>query len=158
MTIGDQIDDGGVDTSALEEAVSKANQLVQNDYTAESWNVLQTALAEANSALDSTDQSAVDVAAQKLNEAIKALVKAGSSENNGQNGGSQNGNSQNGNNQNGGNTGAKDDSKSDDAGDNQNAGSNPLGRTGVAVIGVFAVAAVLIASGVLLTRMRKRNA
>lgn len=158
VTIGDQIDDGGVDTSALEEAVSKANQLVQNDYTAESWNVLQTALAEANSALDSTDQSAVDAAAQKLNEAIKALVKAGSSENNGQNGGSQNGNSQNGNNQNGGNTGAKDDSKSDDAGDNQNAGSNPLGRTGVAVIGVFAVAAVLIASGVLLTRMRKRNA
>ena len=158
VTIGDQIDDGGVDTSALEEAVSKANQLVQNDYTAESWNVLQTALAEANSALDSTDQSAVDAAAQKLNEAIKALVKAGSSENNGQNGGSQNGNSQNGNNQNGGNTGAKDDSKSDDAGDNQNAESNPLGRTGVAVIGVFAVAAVLIASGVLLTRMRKRNA
>lgn len=152
VTIGEQTNAGGedpepepepVDYAKLNEAISAAEALDKSDYTAESWNVLQAALAEANSALSSTDQSVVDAATQKLNEAIKSLVKAGSSENNGQNGG---------------NTNAKDDSKSGGTEGNQTAGTNPLSRTGVAVIGVFVVAVALIVSGVLLMRVRKRNA
>lgn len=53
-----------------------AGALKESDYTADSWKVLQSALAEADTALkEKKDQDTVDKATEKLNKAISALVK-----------------------------------------------------------------------------------
>lgn len=63
------------DTSALEEAVKKAEALTQSDYTEESWKALADSLAAAEALLQETgSQDAVDQAAGQLNKAIEALV------------------------------------------------------------------------------------
>ena len=65
-----------VSTDALEKAMKAAGALKESDYTADSWKVLQSALAEADTALkEKKDQDTVDKATEKLNKAISALVK-----------------------------------------------------------------------------------
>lgn len=69
-----------VDTSSLEKAIADAKALKEADYTADSWKALQSALVEAQKALDVKEsQGAVDSATNSLNKAIKALVKKDSS-------------------------------------------------------------------------------
>ena len=65
-----------VSTDALEKAIKAAGVLKESDYTADSWKALQSALAEADTALkEKKDQDTVDKATEKLNKAISALVK-----------------------------------------------------------------------------------
>ena len=61
------------DYTALKEAIAKANALNEEDYTASSWLELQKALANAEKALESKDQTVVDEATAALNSAIDAL-------------------------------------------------------------------------------------
>ena len=64
-----------VDKTALNEAIIAAQALNEEDYTANSWNAVSTALDNAmNVASDDTaDQNAVDAAADALNNAVAAL-------------------------------------------------------------------------------------
>ena len=65
-----------VSTDALEKAIKVAGALNESDYTADSWKALQSALAEADTALkEKKNQDTVDKATEKLNKAISALVK-----------------------------------------------------------------------------------
>ena len=65
-----------IDTSALEAAIADAETLKESDYTKESWKALQSALTDAQKALDAKEsQDAVDNAANKLNNVIRALKK-----------------------------------------------------------------------------------
>lgn len=65
-----------VSTDALEKAMKAAGALKESDYTADSWKALQSALAEADTALkEKKDQDTVDKATEKLNKAISTLVK-----------------------------------------------------------------------------------
>lgn len=65
-----------VSTDTLEKAIKAAGALKESDYTADSWKALQSALAEADTALkEKKDQDTVDKATEKLNKAISALVK-----------------------------------------------------------------------------------
>lgn len=72
---GNQYTIGTVDTSALEEAIAKAEELPEEDYTEESWAALEEALEEAEKVLEdpTATQSEVDEAAKALEEAIAAL-------------------------------------------------------------------------------------
>lgn len=66
-----------VNTEALQAAITKAEGLKEADYTADSWQTLQTALTAAkDSASKKESQDAVDTAAKKLNDAIGALKEA----------------------------------------------------------------------------------
>lgn len=84
---GDKTEEpAAVDTSSLEKVISDAAALKEADYTADSWKALQSALADAKSALNAKEsQEKVDKATDELNAAIKALEK------NGNQAGSQNG-------------------------------------------------------------------
>lgn len=65
-----------VSTDALEKAMKAAGALKESDYTADSWKALQSALAEADTALkEKKNQDTVDKATEQLNKAISALVK-----------------------------------------------------------------------------------
>ena len=66
-----------VDKTALKSAIEAAKQLNEEEYTANSWASLQTALSEAETvyADEEADQAAVDTATSNLNAAIEALVK-----------------------------------------------------------------------------------
>lgn len=76
---GDKTEEpAAVDTSSLEKVISDAAALKEADYTADSWKALQSALTDAKSALNAKEsQEKVDKATDKLNSAIKALVKNG---------------------------------------------------------------------------------
>ena len=64
------------DYAALNAAIEAAERLVESDYTADSWAKVESALAAAKAALESTDQDAIDAAAKALNDAVDALVEA----------------------------------------------------------------------------------
>ena len=65
-----------VETAELEKAISKAGELKEADYTAESWSAYQTALANAKSALETKEsQEAVNNALNALNAAAEGLVQ-----------------------------------------------------------------------------------
>lgn len=65
------------DVTKLNAVIEKAEALKQSDYTAESWENLQTALDAAKKLTDATaEQTVVDQAASDLETAILALVKA----------------------------------------------------------------------------------
>ena len=72
---GNELTIGDVDTSALEEAIAKAEALTEQDYTEESWKALEEAKAAAESVLadPTATQSQVDQAAEALEEAMAAL-------------------------------------------------------------------------------------
>ena len=66
-----------VNTTALEAAIAKAEELKESDYTAASWAAMQTELGEAKDELAAKhSQAAVDEATEHLNAAIEALVNA----------------------------------------------------------------------------------
>ena len=65
-----------VDQSALNAALSKAEDLVEEDYTPESWASFEEALAAANEALFIADTETANAAAQALETAITNLVSA----------------------------------------------------------------------------------
>ena len=64
-----------VDYTELNSQISVAQGLEQGKYTTDSWLALQGALADAQAALKSKEQSVVDAAAETLKNAIVALVK-----------------------------------------------------------------------------------
>lgn len=72
---GNELTIGSVDTSALEEAIAKAEALEEEDFTEESWSALEEAKAEAEAVLadPTATQSQVDEAAEALEAAIAAL-------------------------------------------------------------------------------------
>lgn len=93
------------DKSALEEAVNKADALMdkESDYTAETWKTFAEAYASAVEVLDDekADQETIDQACRNLENAIADLKKAADqpSDNNGnQNAGNQNNGGQSGSN------------------------------------------------------------
>lgn len=65
------------DTSALEEALESIQGLNKNDYTAESWAVLEQAVNNAQALLQDKDagQDEVDAAAQAILDAVDGLVR-----------------------------------------------------------------------------------
>ena len=66
-----------INTASLEKAIQSAEALKEADYTADSWKVLQVALKNAKSALEAMKElTRVNKAADSLNKAIEALVKA----------------------------------------------------------------------------------
>lgn len=66
-----------VDTAALEKVIATVKGLKKNDYTAATWSTLQTALTNAEKALDAKEsQKSVDEAAKTLQAAIDGLKKA----------------------------------------------------------------------------------
>ena len=66
-----------VDTTALEAAIAKADNLKEADYTADSWAAYQAALQNARTVLEAKEsQEAVNQALSTLNAAKDALVKA----------------------------------------------------------------------------------
>ena len=67
-----------VDKSELQAAITEAEKLQKDDYTAASWSAFQTALAAARQMLDSetASQTQVDDALTALDNAVKALEKA----------------------------------------------------------------------------------
>lgn len=65
-----------VNTDGLQTAITNAEGLIENDYTVDSWKVLQDALTAAKDALVKKEsQTAVDSAKDTLNAAIDALVQ-----------------------------------------------------------------------------------
>lgn len=70
-------DEEKVDIAALEKTIATAKGLKKNDYTAATWTTLQTALTNAEKALDAKEsQKSVDEAAKTLQAAIDGLKKA----------------------------------------------------------------------------------
>ena len=70
------------DKSILNSIVDKAKKLVEDEYTEESWDVLEEKLAAAeelqnNPELSTDDQQTISAAVDALNEAIDGLVKKG---------------------------------------------------------------------------------
>ena len=63
-----------VDYSALERAIAKAEALVADKYTAESWVVFVQVVEAAKGALMVPDQNMIDAAVASLNAAMNALV------------------------------------------------------------------------------------
>ena len=69
-----------VDTSDLEGAIEDAKAYKSEEYTAESFAKLTAALADAEDALDATEQNDIDTAESKLEDAINSLeAKSGMS-------------------------------------------------------------------------------
>ena len=64
-----------VDYTELNKQIDIANGLNEDEYTAESWDNMQKALADAYEAKNSQDQAVVDAAAEALKNAIAALEK-----------------------------------------------------------------------------------
>lgn len=64
-----------IDYTELLKQIGIAEGLNKGDYTAESWQALEDALANGKNHLNSKNQAAVDQAAKELADAIAALVK-----------------------------------------------------------------------------------
>lgn len=64
------------DYTAYNEAVAAANELVKEDYSAETWAAVEEALAADVAGLTFADQAKVDAAAQAINDAVAALKPA----------------------------------------------------------------------------------
>lgn len=69
-----------IDDSALLLQIAIANGLSRNDYTQESWQILTSALSDANDAMNGNSQAAADDAEKALSKAINSLVKMNYSE------------------------------------------------------------------------------
>lgn len=62
--------------TAYNEAVAAANELVKEDYSAETWAAVEEALAADVAGLTFADQAKVDAAAKAINDAVAALKPA----------------------------------------------------------------------------------
>jgi len=69
------ISKGDVDFSALEDAIEKAEALVETDYSEEDWAAILAAIEKAKTYRDAIMQSEVDAAVVALNEAIASKAK-----------------------------------------------------------------------------------
>ncbi len=70
--------DALIECKALKAAITEAELLNQDDYTAESWSVLEDALAYAKGAAKkAANAEQVRAAQERLGNAVKALVRAG---------------------------------------------------------------------------------
>ena len=67
-----------VDYTALEAAIKAAQALKKDDYTAESWAKVETALAKAIEARESDSQAEVDAATNALKAAMDGLEEKSS--------------------------------------------------------------------------------
>lgn len=72
VTNGEPIDEK-TDLTALKEAIEKAENLEESEYTEVSWTVLQMRLTDAKEALEAKTQTEIDKAAENLNLAISQL-------------------------------------------------------------------------------------
>lgn len=149
ITVTGEVTPSKPDVSALEAQIKRADDLKSSDYTADSWNAMQTKLAAARAALNATDQKSVDQATADLKAAIDGLVKVekpGStpSEDTGDNDGDAN------------KTTDSDDGGDAAKSDDKSAGKS-LSNTGVAVAAVAGAAVLLAAAGIALTVLRKRR-
>ncbi len=70
-----------VDYSALVKQIRIASGLNEDDYTQNSWRILESALTDANKALTSDSQNTVDSATTELRNAIASLVPLNGDEN-----------------------------------------------------------------------------
>ncbi len=124
------------DTSELEEALESIQELNKDDYTADSWAVLEQAVAAAQAVLQDKDatQADVDAAAQALLEAIEGLVRGTSSKaSDGSDGTSQTGGS--------GTSGTGDTGESTAA---RTGDTAPIAATGAAAVAALAVITTVI--------------
>jgi len=119
------IEAANIDYSKLNRVIADAEALDKDDYTAESWAKVETALAAAKAELDSDNQDDIDAAANALDVAISELVEASDEPAGGGNTG-DGGNTGNDNTGNGGNTG---NDNTGDGGNTGNGGNTNSGNT-----------------------------
>nr|WP_236024566.1 Ig-like domain-containing protein [Bifidobacterium pluvialisilvae] len=137
-----------VNYDALKAQIARAGKLARTDYTSASWDAMQAKLTAANNALKSTDQNAVNKAADELKAAIDGLDKATSSPApSAKPSGSTSASAS---------SGATSSAGADQYGGNEQQ-PNKLGRTGAAV-GVVAVVALVLAAAGGVVLLRKRRA
>jgi len=74
---GEPEEPGKADKSALKKAIEDAESFKESDYTEDSWDAFQKALAAAKQVMEDDDatQAEVDEALADLNASVKALVK-----------------------------------------------------------------------------------
>lgn len=144
-----------VDTATLEKVIATAKGLKKNDYTAATWTTLQTALTNAEKALDAKEsQKSVDEAAKTLQAAIDGLKKASATttttddKKNNNNSSNKNNNNSNTNN-----------NKNNTANSSTNKNSTTSPKTGdpVSVMGLLGAAISSVGLGGLGLKLRKRS-
>lgn len=64
-----------IDYTGLEKQITVAEGLKSGEYTTESWDAMQNALAAASDALESKDQNTVNAAADELKSCIASLTR-----------------------------------------------------------------------------------
>ena len=145
-------DEEKVDTAALEKTIATAKGLKKNDYTAATWTTLQTALTNAEKALDAKEsQKSVDEAAKTLQAAIDGLKKA--SDTTATTDDKKNNNNNNSNNNNNNST-----NKNNTTNKNTTTSKNsPKTGDPVSVLGLLGVAISSVGSGGLGLRLRKKS-
>lgn len=144
-----------VDTAALEKVVATAKGLKKNDYTAATWSTLQTALTNAEKALDAKEsQKSVDEAAKTLQAAIDGLKKASATttttddkKNNNNSSNKNNNNSNTNNNKN----------NTTNSSTNKNSTTSPKTGDPVSVMGLLGAAISSVGLGGLGLKLRKRS-
>lgn len=62
------------DTAKLQDLMDVAQRLKQENFTSESWTVLNTAMQEANAAIDSGRQNRIDQAARQVATALSQMI------------------------------------------------------------------------------------
>ena len=145
-------DEEKVDTAALEKTIATAKGLKKNDYTAATWTTLQTALTNAEKALDAKEsQKSVDEAAKTLQAAIDGLKKA--SDTTATTDDKKNNNNNNSNNNNNNST-----NKNNTTNKNTTTSKNsPKTGDPVSVLGLLGVAISSVGIGGLGLRLRKKS-
>ena len=143
------VDVPAIDTAALQELVTKAEAKQEADYTAASWKPFAEALAAAKAVLaEPESQEAVDTAAEALQSAMDSLATPDPEpEPEPEPEPTPDPDQKPGDNQ---------PSKDDTTGDKSSDESESMPNTGVAVIGMAAGAAVLLAAGAGALALRKR--
>lgn len=144
-----------VDTAALEKVIATAKGLKKNDYTAATWSTLQTALTNAEKALDAKEsQKSVDEAAKTLQAAIDGLKKASATttttddkKNNNNSSNKNNNNSNTNNNKN----------NTTNSSTNKNSTTSPKTGDPVSVMGLLGAAISSVGLGGLGLKLRKRS-
>lgn len=147
-------DKKAVDTATLEKTIATAKGLKKNDYTAATWTTLQTALTNAEKALDAKEsQKSVDEAAKTLQAAIDGLKKA--SDTTATTDDKKNNNSSNKNNNNSNTNNNKNNTTNSST--NKNSTTSPKTGDPVSVMGLLGAAISSVGLGGLGLKLRKRS-
>ena len=144
-----------VDTAALEKVIATAKGLNKNDYTATTWTTMQSALTNAEKALEAKEsQTSVDEAAKTLQAAIDGLKKASATttttddkKNNNNSSNKNNNNSNTNNNKN----------NTTNSSTNKNSTTSPKTGDPVSVMGLLGAAISSVGLGGLGLKLRKRS-